>query len=119
MDGADSFPEALIDSLADRLWAKMVGASLDPIDLNLRAKLALEHRLLGGDKPSFGFDRLSTEEAARYIGVQAETLRDKHKRRVLGCPQPYAIGRKTFWRRSELDSWIETQRRASVEDTAP
>ena len=103
-------PESVVDNLADALWARMVGANCDPIELNLRAKLALEHRLLGGSAPAFGLDKLGTEETAAYCGVKAETLRDKTKRRILGTPPPYKYGRKLFWRRSELDRWIERQR---------
>jgi predicted DNA-binding transcriptional regulator AlpA len=72
--------------------------------------LALESRLLGGNKVPFGLDKLGTAETASYIGVQPETLRDKVKRRHLGLPAPYAFARKLFWRRSELDAWIEAQR---------
>ena len=93
----------------------MVGANCNPIELNLRAKLAIEHRLVGGNEPPFGLDKLGTEETGAYIGVKAETLRDKTKRRVLGVPMPYSFGRKLFWRRSELDRWIERQRVAAAE----
>jgi hypothetical protein len=58
----------------------------------------------------FGLDKLGTAEAASYIGVQPETLRDKVKRRQLGLPTPYSFARKLFWRRSEVDAWIEAQR---------
>ena len=103
-------PESLVDNLADALWARMVGSNCDPVELNLRAKLALEHRLVGGNPPSFGLDKLGTDETAAYSGVKAETLRDKTKRRILGFPLPYKCGRKLFWRRSELDQWIERRR---------
>ena len=103
-------PESLVDNLADALWARMVGSNCDPVELNLRAKLALEHRLVGGNPPSFGLDKLGTDETAAYSGVKAETLRDKTKRRILGFPLPYKYGRKLFWRRSELDQWIERRR---------
>jgi hypothetical protein len=33
-------PDAMLESIADALWGRMVGAHLDPIVLNLRAKLA-------------------------------------------------------------------------------
>jgi len=83
---------------------------LRPVDLNLRAKLALETRLLGGSRTPFGLDKLTCEETAAYIGVLAETLRDKTKRRGLGIPEPYHIGRKLYWRRSDVDPWIESRR---------
>ena len=108
-------PESALNNLADALWARITGANCDPIELNLRMKLALEHRLLGGGVPPFGLDKLGTEETAAYIGVKAETLRDKTKRRILGIPQPYNYGRKLFWRRSELDQWIERQRVTAAE----
>jgi len=102
--------EEAIQELANRLWANMIGEHASPVEFNLLAKLALEQRLLGRDKPSFGLDKLSAYETAAYDGVQAPTLHDRQKRRALGVPEPYNIGRKLFWRRSELDAWIEEQR---------
>jgi hypothetical protein len=103
-------PDEALDHIADTLWAKMVGANCDPVDLNLRAKLALETRLLGGSRTPFGLDKLTCEETAAYIGVLAETLRDRSKRRALGIPEAYHIGRKLYWRRTDLDPWIEGRR---------
>jgi hypothetical protein len=40
-------PDETIDAIAEALWQRIVGAHCDPIELNLRAKLALEHRMLG------------------------------------------------------------------------
>jgi predicted DNA-binding transcriptional regulator AlpA len=105
-----ALPEETLDYIAEALWIRMVGANCDPVDLNLRAKLALETRLLGGSRTPFGLDKLSCEETAAYIGVLAETLRDKAKRRALGIPPPYHIGRKLYWRRSDVDPWIESRR---------
>ena len=59
-------------------------------------------------------DKLNCEETAAYIGVLAETLRDRSKRRALDIPEPYHIGRKLYWRRSDLDPWIETRRERTV-----
>jgi hypothetical protein len=109
-------PEDVIAALAEALWAKMIGSNCDPVELNLRAKLALERHLLGGNSVPFGLDKLGTSETASYIGVQPETLRDKVKRRHLGLPAPYAFARKLFWRRSELDAWVETQRPAKADN---
>jgi hypothetical protein len=103
-------PEGLVESLADQLWSRMVGSRCDPIELNLRAKLALEYRLSGDAKPPFGLDKLGSDETAAYIGLKVGVLRDRTKRRVLGIPPPYSYGRKLFWRRSELDAWLEMQR---------
>ena len=110
-------PDEALDHIADALWARMVGANCDPVDLNLRAKLALETRLLGGgSRTPFGLDKLTCEETAAYIGVLAETLRDRSKRRALDIPQPYHIGRKLYWRRSDLDPWIEGRRERRFHD---
>ena len=103
--------------MADRLWTKIVGVQFNPIELHLRAKLALEHHLLGSTTPSFGLDKMSAAETAAYVGVQVETLRDRSKRRVLGIPEPYPIARKLFWRRSEIDPWIEARRSSAPETT--
>jgi hypothetical protein len=103
-------PDNVIADLAEAIWAKIVGSNCDPVDLNLRAKLALETRILGRDSVPFGLDKLGTAETASYIGIQPETLRDKVKRLNLGLPAPYSFARKLFWRRSELDAWIEAQR---------
>jgi hypothetical protein len=108
--GFDPTASDEIDAIADRIWARIVGANFDPLEFNLRAKLALETRLLGPDRPPFGLDRLNTVETANYVGVKPETLQDRQKRRALGISEPYNIGRKLYWRRSELDAWIETQR---------
>ena len=109
-------PNQAIEALAEVLWSRMVGANCDPIDLNLRAKLALEARLLGSQRVPFGLDRLSCEETAAYIGVLPETLRDRVKRRALGIAPPYHVGRKLMWRRSDLDRWIETKRERDSSD---
>ena len=105
-----TFPDEAIDALAEALWAKIVGTHFDPIEFNLRAKLALETRLLGSASIPFGLDKMSTDETACYIGVQPETLRDRTKRKQLGIPEPYSFARKLHWRRSEIDPWVETQR---------
>lgn len=107
--------ENIVESLADQLWERMVGYHCDPIEFALRAKLALEYCLISGGKPPFGLDKLGTEETGAYIGLKPETLRDKTKRRVLGIPRPYSYGRKLFWRRSELDAWVERQRVPGLE----
>jgi predicted DNA-binding transcriptional regulator AlpA len=108
-----------LSALATELWALMVGSHADPVEFNLRAKLALETRMLGCDRPPFGLDKLGAAETAAYIGGQVQTLHDKKKRRVLGIPEPYSVGRKLFWRRSELDEWIERQRPPKIEAKPP
>lgn len=43
MNDFDLATEERLDALADRLWSRIVGAQFNPVELNLRAKLALEH----------------------------------------------------------------------------
>jgi predicted DNA-binding transcriptional regulator AlpA len=110
----DALPDAVLDAIAEGIWARMVGANHSPLEYDLRARLALESKILGSTRTPFGLDRLSCEETAIYLGVLAETLRDRVKRRALGIPEPYHIGRKLFWRRSDIDLWIETRRDATT-----
>ena len=84
-------PDDALDRLADALWVAHDWCRVSEIDLQLRAKLALEQRLLPTDRPPFGLDRLDTPESASYVGVQPETLRDKVKRRQLGIPEPITL----------------------------
>lgn len=108
-----------LDALADALWQRMIGANADPVEFNMRAKLALEMRILGSVRVPFGLDKLTAAETAAYIGVQVETLQDRHKRRALRIADPYLIGRKLYWRRSELDPSIETLRLRGTEVVGP
>jgi predicted DNA-binding transcriptional regulator AlpA len=104
-------PEAEVARLADAIWLRIVGSHLDAVDLNLRAKLAIQERMRGSVVAPFGIDKLSTFETAAYLGgLKVDTLRDTAKRAALGLPKPYSIGRSLFWRRSELDEWVEQQR---------
>ena len=94
----DITTDGILDELAEKLWLRMVDAHASPIEFNLMAKLALEQRMLGGENAAFGLDKLNTAETATYIGLQEQTLHDKKKRRALGIPEPYSVGRKLFWR---------------------
>ena len=56
-------PEEVIANLAEALWARMVGSNCDPVDLNLRAKLALERRKIAKEgKYLFEGDWLTAEQ---------------------------------------------------------
>jgi hypothetical protein len=106
----DQLDEKLITSLADAIYSKLIGAGFYVSENDLRLKLALEHRLTGSKTVPFGLDRLGTADTASYLGLMPETLRSTSKRKQLGLPQPYNFAKKLFWRRSELDDWIEKQR---------
>jgi predicted DNA-binding transcriptional regulator AlpA len=117
--GRRAWSARMVGAHGRRAWsARMVGAHVDPIEFNLRAKLALETRIIGCDRSPFGLDKLSTAEGAAYLGLQEQTLHDRHKRRALGIPEPYHIGRKLFWRRSEIDAWIELQRASQKQEAS-
>jgi small ligand-binding sensory domain FIST len=110
-DLLERLDDKLIGGIADAVYAKMVGANFDLIESDLRLRLALEQRLTGAGAVPFGLDRMNTTDTAAYLGLQAETLRATAKRKLLGLPTPYTFGKKLFWRRSELDAWVEQQRR--------
>ena len=103
-----------IDEIADRLYARFVGSDISVIGQELRMRLLLEQNLNPGAPVPFGIDRLDVWQTAEYIGLKPETLRDRTKRRKLGMPDPFSIGKKLAWRRSELDGWIEGQRSKEV-----
>jgi excisionase family DNA binding protein len=105
-------PAVVIDDIADAIWARLVAADFTEHQLKLR--LAIEQKLSSSNVVPFGLDRLTTDDTAAYLGLQSETLRSRVKRRRLGLPEPYSYGRKIWWRRSELDGWIEQQRQASA-----
>ena len=102
-----------IDEIADRLYARFVGSDISVIGQELRMRLLLEQNLNPGVPVPYGLDRLDVWQTAEYIGLKPETLRDRAKRRKLGMPDPFSIGKKLAWRRSELDGWIEGQRSKS------
>ena len=115
MDNADGLARLdakLVADIADAVYTKLVGANFDLIENDLRLRLAIEQRLSGIATAPYGLDRMTTLDAATYLGLQAETLRATAKRKTLRLPEPYSYGKKLFWRRSELDAWAEKQRAA-------
>jgi hypothetical protein len=111
-DGGCGFTRTAADQRhCRRRYAKLVGANFDLIEHDLRMRLALEQRLTGAAAVPFGLDRMNTTHTAGYLGLKPETLRSTAKRKLLGLPEPYSFGKKLFWRRSELDAWVERQRR--------
>lgn len=52
-------------------------------------------------------DWMSQEEACRHLGITSKTLR-KH------IPPSGMAGHKLRWRRSALDSWVESRRLRAV-----
>jgi predicted DNA-binding transcriptional regulator AlpA len=99
--------DAFTTTLADKICERLTGIRFDAQEAELRLRLALEQRVSGASTISFGLDRLSTTDAASYLGLQAETLRATVKRKALELPTPYMYGKKLYWRRSELDAWVK------------
>ncbi|MDR3408981.1 MAG: helix-turn-helix domain-containing protein [Methylovirgula sp.] len=99
-----------IKDLAFQLWAHLYYAGAEPRDLNLWTALAIETKLAARGGPPFGLDRLNPSEMAAYLGIADEIVSNRTKRQHFGLPEPFAIGHRLYWRRSELDEWIEAQR---------
>lgn len=59
--------------------------------------------------PNFQSDRLTRPEAAQYLGLKPTTLEADVVFRRLNIPF-YRIGSRVFYRRSDLDQWLESRR---------
>jgi hypothetical protein len=60
--------------------------------------------------PSFDHDRLTPHQAAAFLGLARQSLAiDRVNRRLGGVPF-YKLGRLVFYRRSDLQRWVETRR---------
>jgi hypothetical protein len=84
--------DAFTAALADKICERLTGLCFAAQEADLRLRLALEQRVTGASAISFGLDRLSTTDAAAYLGLQAETLRATAKRKALDLPTPYIYG---------------------------
>lgn len=69
------------------------------------------------DHLPFEQDRMSRDRAAEYLGLKPTTLAaDAHYGRM-GIPF-YRVGGRVFYRRSELDKWLEEHCRVSTKERA-
>jgi hypothetical protein len=66
--------ETSVEKFADALWARPVGEDCDPIEPNLRAKLALEQHLLGTNAVPIGLGKRSPGEASSIPSSTAPHL---------------------------------------------
>ena len=88
-----------------------VGPPLPP-----RRKLTSSHRR-GGCSVSQTSSLLTTKEAAAYLRLSHRTL---ERYRVTGeGPRYLKMGRLVFYRREDLDHWLETRSRRSTSDPGP
>lgn len=58
---------------------------------------------------SFDQDRLTRHEAAKFLGVSFATLENDAVTQRLSVPF-YKIGKRVYYRRSDLESWVEARR---------
>ncbi len=54
-------------------------------------------------------DRMTTDEAAAYLGVSPHTLYQWRASRRRGSPQYYRLGRLVRYRKSDLDVWVRSK----------
>lgn len=60
------------------------------------------------DRPRFDQDRMSRSEAAQYLGLDEHTLAAWHSTGRHQIPV-IKLGRRVFYRRSDLDRFIESR----------
>jgi excisionase family DNA binding protein len=67
--------------------------------------------------PSFDFqqDRLTRQQAAQYVGLKPATLQADVTHRRLRIPF-YRLGSRVFYRRSDLDHWLESTCRFEAQE---
>lgn len=65
-------------------------------------------------KPPFNEDRMSRQEAADYLGLSYGTLAQWASQGINDLPY-HKIGNRAYYRRSELDRWLEKQERTQTE----
>lgn len=61
-----------------------------------------------GEKMDDKDDIIDFQRFRRLLGISEAALRIRiNKKKV---PEPFRIGRRLYWKRSEIDRWIEEQR---------
>lgn len=63
--------------------------------------------------PSFETDRIGFDEAARITGLASTSLQLREIRERLSIPH-YKVGRRIFFRRSEIEAWVEGRRQGKT-----
>lgn len=69
------------------------------------------------DQHNFQNDRMTRPTAAEYLGLKVPTLEADVVSRRLGIPF-YKLGSRVYYRKSDLDTWIEARRVAPVAEGA-
>lgn len=57
----------------------------------------------------FDDDRMEARQAAHYLGLSVASLARDRARGNLGNIPYYLVGRRVFYRRTEIDSWVSAQ----------
>jgi excisionase family DNA binding protein len=63
---------------------------------------------------SFQTDRLDRPQAADYLGLRPATLEADVTHRRLRIPF-YRLGSRVYYRKSDLDQWLESKCRVDIE----
>jgi excisionase family DNA binding protein len=66
---------------------------------------------------NFQLDRLDRKHAADYLGLQPSTLEADVTRSRLRIPF-YRLGSRVYYRKSDLDHWLESKCRCDMDEGA-
>lgn len=58
-------------------------------------------------RPAFNADRMTTAQAADYLGLKVSTLESWRSEARDDAPPYMKLGGRVFYRQSTLDEWIE------------
>lgn len=54
-------------------------------------------------------ERLTSEQAAEFIGIKPATLNDWRYRGIANQPKYLKIGNRVWYRKRDLEAWVEAQ----------
>lgn len=63
-------------------------------------------------------DLISQPEACKRLGIRPLTIHRWRKRPELAFPVSIKIGDRVFFRRAEVDAWIEARAQSAVKEIA-
>ena len=86
----------VLASIADAIWARMVGSRFDPAEHHLKVQLAMEQRFGPSGAIPFGLDRLTTEDTAAYLGCGRKRCMTGSSGAASTSPNRIATGRNCF-----------------------
>lgn len=98
-----------VEKIASHVALKLLGDGFDAALHALRLRMAMEHRIAGGETP-YLLDRLDVHETAIVADLKVSSLQSVRYRESICFPAPILIGRKSYWLRSEVEGWCRAQR---------